>query len=194
MCGNPGELDGRITGQGTPRGVQVPAGLGQLVEHQAGDAAECAASENRGNVKQSHLRPTWVGGPSARNTSFNPVRICGVRGQHPGCGGAELGKRGALRQPLLGCGPVMSWLIMAGHWNCSSAYMSILCATCGVEAASGGWRGSGGARCVLLSKILTSRVDRTPAWGRGGGTVVAVGSRRAGRSLRVAQRAASCRR
>ena len=62
---------------------------------------------------------------------FNPVRISGVRGlttfgefqiqrsvsircgflgsgdSTPVCRGAELGKRGALRQPLLGCGPVM---------------------------------------------------------------------------------------
>ena len=83
---------------------------------------------------------------------FNPVRICGVRGptkrcsqsstpvvsircgfvgsgdSTPVCGGAELGKRGALRQPLLGCGPVMRWSIMSGHWNRSSAYTSILCA------------------------------------------------------------------
>ena len=35
---------------------------------------------------------------------------CGFLGSGdspPVCGGAELGKRGALRQPLLGCGPVM---------------------------------------------------------------------------------------
>ena len=76
----------------------------------------------------------WGPGTGSRAVRSGRARVsirCGFVGSGdstPVCGGAELGQRGALRQPLLGCGPVMRWSIMSGRWNCSSAHMSIFCA------------------------------------------------------------------
>lgn len=76
---------------------------------------------------------------------------------------------------------------MFDYCNRSSAYIYRSCApTCGISATSGGWRGSGDVRCVLV-KGHEIQGSSYAAWVMAESMVVVVGFRMGGSPLRVVE-------